>query len=408
MRQPWLYFCYPFDVSILNSFTLSISYVICHSVFSDDIKVYRDSIFAYDIWFSIDIEFLTIPCVSHDSIFCYRFDASVVNSLKLSIPYVGCHLVFYDDFDYSDNSMRQPWLYFCYRFDASVLNSLTLSLSIGWWFHGLQWLYFRWRFVDPSWHSVFDNYMRQPWLYFCYRFHTSVVTHHSLTITRSTVTLFSLMIYRLAVTLRFWQFLASVMTLFLLLIWCVGSEFSDAVNSICQLSLSIHWRFQGLQWPSFRWRFMDQPSNSFLTIPCTNHEFIFAVNLMPLSWIHWRCRLHTSVVTHYLLMISRSTVTVFADDLWIICHIAFLTIPFVSHESIFAIDSMCRSWNHLRCRLHASAVTHRSLTIDYEVYSDFVFAVDLWISKDITFLTIPCVNLGFIFAIDLMRRSWIR
>jgi hypothetical protein len=169
-----------------------------------------------------------------------------VNSLMLSIPYVSCHSVFIDDFDYSDNSMRQPWLYFCYRFDASVLNSLTLSLSIRWRFHGLQWLCFRWRFVDPSWHSVFDNYMRQPWLYFCYRFHMSVVTHHSLTITRFTVTLFSLMIYRLAVTLLFWQFLASVMTLFLLLIWCVGSEFSDAVNSICQLSLSIHWRFQGL------------------------------------------------------------------------------------------------------------------------------------------------------------------
>jgi hypothetical protein len=52
-----------------------------------------------------------------------------MNSLMLSIPYVSYHLVFIDDFDYSDNSMRQPWFYFCYRFDASVLNSLTLSIS---------------------------------------------------------------------------------------------------------------------------------------------------------------------------------------------------------------------------------------------------------------------------------------
>jgi hypothetical protein len=112
MRRPW-----------------PITYGGCHSVFIDDIKVYNDSVFADDLWFSTDIEFLTIPCVSHDSFFCYRFDASVMNSLMLSIPYVSYHLVFIDDFDYSDNSMRQPWFYFCYRFDASVLNSLTLSIS---------------------------------------------------------------------------------------------------------------------------------------------------------------------------------------------------------------------------------------------------------------------------------------
>ena len=112
----------------MNSLTLSIPYVICHSVFSGDFEVYSDSVFSDDLWFSTDIEFLTIPCVSHDSIFCYRFDVLVVNSLTLSIPYVSCHLVFINDFDYSDNSMRQPWLYFCYRFDASVLNSLTLSI----------------------------------------------------------------------------------------------------------------------------------------------------------------------------------------------------------------------------------------------------------------------------------------
>ena len=87
----------------MKSLTLSIPYVICHSVFSDDFKVYSDSVFSDDLWFSTDIEFLTIPCVSHDSIFCYQFDASVANSLMLSIPYVSCHSIFIDDFDNSDS-----------------------------------------------------------------------------------------------------------------------------------------------------------------------------------------------------------------------------------------------------------------------------------------------------------------
>jgi hypothetical protein len=32
--------------------------------------------------------------------------------------------------------------------------------------------------------------------------------------------------------------------------------------------------------------------------------------------------------------------SVFADDLWISHHIAFLTIPFVRHDFIFAMDSI--------------------------------------------------------------------
>jgi len=86
----------------MNSLMMSITNV-GHSVFIDDFKVYSDSVFADDLWFSTDIEFLTIPCVSHDFIFCYRFDASVVNSLMVSISYISCHSVFIDDFDYSDS-----------------------------------------------------------------------------------------------------------------------------------------------------------------------------------------------------------------------------------------------------------------------------------------------------------------
>jgi hypothetical protein len=49
MRQPWLYFAYQFDVSVMNSLTLLIPYVGCHSVFIDGFKVYGDSVFADDL-----------------------------------------------------------------------------------------------------------------------------------------------------------------------------------------------------------------------------------------------------------------------------------------------------------------------------------------------------------------------
>jgi hypothetical protein len=84
-------------VSVLNSLMLLIRYVGCHSVFINDFKVYSVSVFTDDLWIRRKIAFLTIPFVSHESIFCYRFDASVVNSLALSIRYVSCHSVFIDD-----------------------------------------------------------------------------------------------------------------------------------------------------------------------------------------------------------------------------------------------------------------------------------------------------------------------
>jgi len=213
MRQPWVYLCYRFDVLVVNLLTQSITYVGCNLLFIDDYKVYRDSVFADDFLY-----------------FCYRFHALVANSLTLSIPYVRCHSVFSDGFKaYSDPL-----------------------------------------FADDLW-----------------------------------------------------------------------------------ISRQI----------------------AFLTIPCISHESIFAVDWMRLSWIHWRCRLHTSAVTQYSLMISRCTVTVFADYLWIIHHTAFLTIPCVSHESIFAIDSMHRSWIHWRCWLHTSALTHRSLTITRSTVTLFSLSI---------------------------------
>jgi hypothetical protein len=189
----------------------------------DDFKVYSYPFFASDLRFNRDIAFLTIPCVTHDSIFTIDL-------------------------------MRRSWIQWHSRF--------YISLSIHWRFQVLQGLCFHWRFIDQQWHSIFYNSMRQIWLY-------------------------------------------------------------------------------------------------------------FSINLMRRSWIHWRCRFQTSAVTQYSLKISRSTVTVFAADLWISRDIAFLTIPCISHGSIFAIDLMRRSWIHWLCRLHTSVVTQYSLTISRSIVTLF-------------------------------------
>jgi len=65
----------------------------------DDFLVYSDSVFTHDLWISSDIAFSTILCVSHDY-FGYQFDVSVLNSFTLSIPYVWWHSLFKDDFNF--------------------------------------------------------------------------------------------------------------------------------------------------------------------------------------------------------------------------------------------------------------------------------------------------------------------
>jgi hypothetical protein len=148
------------------------------------------------------------------------------------------------------------------------------------------------------------------------------------------------------------------MTLFLLLIWCVGCEFIDAVNYIHRLSLSIHRWFQGLQWLCFRHRFVDQPRHS-----------VFNNSMLQL-WLYFWSVFDASVVNSVTLSIPYVnflsvliddfkvySYSVFAGDLWISRDVAFLTIQSVSHDSIFSIDLMGRLWIHWRCRFHMSAVT---------------------------------------------------
>jgi hypothetical protein len=48
---------------------VSIPYVSCQSVFLDDFKAYMDVVFADDLCIDSDLAFLTIRCVSLDSIF---------------------------------------------------------------------------------------------------------------------------------------------------------------------------------------------------------------------------------------------------------------------------------------------------------------------------------------------------
>jgi hypothetical protein len=269
--------------------------------------------------------------------------------------------------------------------------------------------------MNCPWHSVFDNSMRRPWLYFCYRFDASVVNSFTLSIPCSSChsvfiddfkvyfTLLLPAIYGSAVTECFLQFHASAMTLFLLSIWCVSRQFSDAINSMLYLSLSIHWRFQGLRLLCFGRRFMYQPWHSVFD------------NSMRRPWLYFCFPFDASVVNSLTLSIPCSTCrsvfiddfkvycySVLAADLWISRDIAFLTIPCVRHDSIFDIDLMCWSWIHWRCRFHAVAVTQYSLTISRST----VLAGDLWISRDLAFLTIPCISHDSIFAIDLLRLSW--
>jgi len=143
MRQTWIYFCYPFYASLVYSLTLSTPYVRCHSYFTSDFKVNIDSVFADDFWSVVTQFSLTIPCVNDDTVF-------------------------------SNDFIRQPWISIRCRFYPSPW------LNFQRWFLVLQWLSFRSWFMDQHWHSVFDDSMRQTWIYFCYPFYASLV--YSLTL----------------------------------------------------------------------------------------------------------------------------------------------------------------------------------------------------------------------------------
>jgi len=98
MPQRWIYFCYRFYASLVNSLTLSTPYVGCHSYFSGDFKVYSDSVFADDFWSVVTQFSLTIPCVNDDSVF-------------------------------SNDFIRQPWISIRCRFHPSALTQFSKMIS---------------------------------------------------------------------------------------------------------------------------------------------------------------------------------------------------------------------------------------------------------------------------------------
>jgi len=194
------------------------------------------------------------------------------------------------------------------------------SLSIHWWFQGLQLLCFHRRFMDQSWHSVVYNSMRQPWLYFCYWFDASVVNSLTLLITIvgcHSIFIDDFKVYSCSIFAGDLWISRDIAFLTIPcgsheLIGCVVCEFSDVVDSIRLLSLSIHWQFKFYRDFVFTNDLWISNDIAFLTIPCVSHDSIFAIDLIRRSWIHWHCRFHTSPVTQYSLMISRFTETLFS------------------------------------------------------------------------------------------------
>ena len=154
------------------------------------------------------------------------------------------------------------------------------------------------------------------------------------------------------------------MNLFFIWILYLYRECKDAVEYKRQLSLSIKWQYDCLERLSSRWRIMDLHWHSIFD------------NSMHQRWLHFCYQFDTSVVKSLTLSIPYASChlvfiyhfkvyiySVLSADLWISRYIAFLTIPCVSHDSIFAINLMRRSWSHWRCRFHTPAVTQYSLTI---------------------------------------------
>jgi hypothetical protein len=113
---------------------------------------YSDSVFGDDLCISTGIVCLTIPCVKHESIFCYRFYASLVNSWTLSTPYVRCHSYFSCDFKvYSDSVFANDFW--------SVVTQFAMTIPC----------------VNDD--SVFSiDFIRQLWISIRCRFHPSPLT----------------------------------------------------------------------------------------------------------------------------------------------------------------------------------------------------------------------------------------
>jgi len=147
------------------------------------------------------------------------------------------------------------------------------------------------------------------------------------------------------------------MTLFSLLISFVNRELVFAVDSIRQPWLNFQRWFLVLLWLSFRWRFMDQHWHIVFDYSMHQTWIYFCYRFYASLWILWRCRLHTSAVTHTSVATSRSPVTLFSLTIsgrlrrsfhWRF-HVKTMTlfsqlISFVNRELVYAVDSISQPW----------------------------------------------------------------
>jgi hypothetical protein len=156
---------------------------------------------------------------------------------SLAIPWVN------DDPVLSFDFVRQPWIRMRCLFHPSAV------IQFQRWFLVLQWLSFRCRFQDQHWHSVFDDSMRQTWIYFCYRFLASLV--NSLTLSTPYISCHS---YKSG------DFTVYIDSVFADDFWSVGTQFS-------------------------------------LTIPCVKDDSVFSIDFFRQPWISIWCRFHPSPLT---------------------------------------------------------------------------------------------------------------
>jgi hypothetical protein len=167
-----------------------------------------------------------------------------------------------------------------------------------------------------------------------------------------------------------------------------------------------------------------------LTIPFVTHDYILGIDVMRRLGIHWRCRFCLSAVTQFSVQFLGleslsfrwrflvSNDAVFTNDSMRQQWLFSLLISCVNCEFVSTVYSMRHSSPNNSSRFHVSDMTLFPLSIpyitchsvfidDFNVYSDSVFIDHLWISRDIAFLTIPCVSHVSIFAFNLKCPLWI-
>jgi len=239
-----------------------------------------------------------------------------------------------------------------------------VSLILLWRFQGPKWLCFRWRFLVSSDVVISDDSMRQRWLFsllisFVNRELACVVDS-----VRQPWLSFKhdFSFYSDSVFADYFWISTGIVCLTIPCvkqesIFAIGftrrREFFDGVDFIRQLPLIFQWRFQGLQWLCFRWRFLVSVDAVSLAIPWVNDDPVLSFDFVPQPWISMRCRFHPSAVTQFerwfLILQWLSFRCRFLDQHW---------------HSVFE-DSMHQTWIYFCFRFLAVVVNSLTLSTPY-------------------------------------------